>query len=56
MKLQAEDKSTEGGNQTSAPANDLKEKVEEDDGESLEFIMDTITGKKMSRKRILAMH
>lgn len=55
-KLQAEDKSTEGGNQTSAPANDTKEKVEEDEEGTLDFIIDSITGKKMSRKRIKEMY
>lgn len=56
MKLQAEDKSTEGGNQTSAPANDIKEKVEEGDGDSLDFINDPATGKKMSKKQVQAKH
>jgi hypothetical protein len=63
MKLQTEDKSTEGGGtvQTSAPALDLKkedkaENDELDDGEPLDFIIDRTTGKKMSRKRINIMY
>lgn len=64
MKLQTEDKSTEGGTvQASAPALDLKKEEKTDindefdiDGESLDFIVDKTTGKKMSRKRINIMY
>lgn len=63
MKLQTEDKSTEGGTvQASAPALDLKKEDKADidefehDGESLDFILDRTTGKKMSRKRINIMY
>ena len=62
MKLQTDDKSTEGGTQqASAPALDLKKEErgelnEETEGEPLDFIIDRATGKKMSRKRILMMY
>lgn len=61
MKLQTDEKSTEGGTQqASAPALDLKkeDKADEemDDGETLDFIIDRDTGRKMSRKKILSMY